>query len=170
VLTQIRARLQVADGGVQIVPLAVELAHAHVHVRRSPQRRRTGRRRELQRPLVRAHRLVEPALRNPNIGKDQRTAEGIGEESSPPQSSHALGVHAVSRVQVPLGPKREPEQPRCRAASEVIVLREKVERLAGAPPCFGDIAANQRSAGTVDGDLSRETAEPLLIPDDHRFR
>ena len=40
VLAQLLAAQQVLRGGIQIVPLAVELAHAHVHVCRSPQDRR----------------------------------------------------------------------------------------------------------------------------------
>ena len=71
VLAQLLARQQVLRGRLQIVTLAVEFAHADVHVSRSPQHRRALLRRKLQCLLVGAHRLAETTLRNPDIGQER---------------------------------------------------------------------------------------------------
>ena len=63
VLAQLLASQQVPRGGRQVVALAVDLAHPHIHVRRSPQHRPALLGRGLQRLLVGAHRFTETTLR-----------------------------------------------------------------------------------------------------------
>src|ERR1022692_1934470 len=75
VLAQLLARQQVAGGGMQVVALAVDLAHPYVHVCRSPQNRGALLRRTLQCLLVGAHRLAETTLRKPDVRQRDRAAE-----------------------------------------------------------------------------------------------
>ena len=84
VLAQLLAAQQVLRGGMQIVALAVDLAHPHVHVCRSPQNRPALLRRTLQCLLVGAHRLAETTLRDPDVRQRDRAAEDIGDVPGPP--------------------------------------------------------------------------------------
>ena len=84
VLAQLLAPQQLLRGGRQVVALAVDLAHPHVHVCRSPQNRPALLRRTLQCLLVGAHRLTETTLRKPDVRQRDRAAEGIGDVPGPP--------------------------------------------------------------------------------------
>ena len=83
-LAQLLAAQQLLRGGLQIVALAVHLAHPHVHVRRSPQNRPALLSRTLQGLLVGAHRLAETALHKPDVRHRDRAAEDIGDVPGPP--------------------------------------------------------------------------------------
>ena len=83
-LTQLLAAQQLLRGGGQIVALAVDLAHPHVHVCRSPQDRPALLRRTLQGLLVGAHCGTETTLHQPDVRHRDRAAEDIGNLPGPP--------------------------------------------------------------------------------------
>ena len=66
-LAELLAPEQRLGGGIQFVPLALELADTDVHIRRSAHDRATLLARELQRLLVRAHGIAETTLRDAYI-------------------------------------------------------------------------------------------------------
>ena len=84
VLAQLLAPQQLLRGGRQVAALAVDLAHPHVHVRRSPQNRPALLRCTLQCLLVGAHRLAKTTLHKPDVRQRDRAAEGIGDVPGPP--------------------------------------------------------------------------------------
>src|SRR5947209_5413294 len=84
VLAQFLASQQVLRGGPQLVALAVDLAHPHVHVSGSPQDRAARLGGTLQGLLVRAHRRTETTLGDPDVGQRYRAAEDIGDMPGPP--------------------------------------------------------------------------------------
>src|SRR5205823_3674984 len=95
VLAQRLAGQQVLRGGVQIVPLTVELTHTHVHVCRSTEYRRARRRLAGQSLLVGAHGVAETTLRNPYIGQGHGATECVGVMPGPLQTRHSSGVTLV---------------------------------------------------------------------------
>ena len=112
-LAQLLAPQQRLGGGIQFVPLALELAHA----RRTcpPFRAATAppcSRRELQRLLVRAHRIAETTLRDAYICQRDGAADGSREVPAPLHIRHTLGVGAVRGLQIALGPGREAHERR----------------------------------------------------------
>ena len=133
VLAQLLAPQQLLRGGMQVVALAVDLAHPDVHVCRSPQNRPALLGCTLQCLLVGAHRLAEATLREPDVRQRDRAAEGIGNVPGPPQSRHAFGVRRMPCLEVPARPGREPQQARCPGPAEVVVLRRKFECPPGVP-------------------------------------
>ena len=116
VLAQLLAPQQVLRGGGQVVPLAVELAHADVHVRRSPQHRPARLRTQAATPARRCAwpRGDDPAT--PDVRQRDRAAEGVGDVPGPLQARHALGVPRVRRP-------RDPRSPRTRAPGAPLPLR-----------------------------------------------
>ena len=122
-LAQLLAAQQVLRGGMQIVMLTVELAHAHVHVCRSPQDRRALRRRKLQCLLIGTHCLVETTLRNPYIRQGDCATDGVGDVPGPLHTRHAIGIRPVRCLEIPARPVGESQERRCRAAPEMVVLR-----------------------------------------------
>lgn len=95
-------------GGIQVVALAVELAHPYVHVCGSPQHRPALLRCKLQCLLVGAYCLAETTLRKPYIRQRDRAAEGVGDVPGALQPRHAFGIRLVRCLEVPAHPGREP--------------------------------------------------------------
>ena len=91
-IPQLAARQQVLRRGLEVVAFATQLAHAHVHVRRPPQRGRAMFGRKLQSPLERAHRIAEATLGDPDVGLDGGAADDVREVTGLLQVRHALGV------------------------------------------------------------------------------
>jgi hypothetical protein len=170
VLAQLLAAQQLLGGGGQVVALAVDLAHPHVHVCRSAQNRPALLGRRLQGLLVGAHGLAETALGTPDVRQRDRAPEGIGDVPGPSQSRHALGIPRVPGLEVPARPGREPHECRCRSTAEVVISRRKLERPPGVPHGAGPIAPSQGLGGTVQLDLRRESAKFRVVDDDHLRR
>ena len=154
-LAQLLASQQVLGGCIQIVAFTEELAHAHVHVRRSPQHGRALRRRELQSPLVGAHCLAETALRDPYIGQHDRATDRIGGVPGLLQARHAIGIRPVRRLEVPARPGGEPQKPRRPSAGQMVVLGCDLERPPSVRHGPWHIATGQGQSGTGDRDLTR---------------
>ena len=164
-------RQQVLRGGMQIVTLTVELAHAHVHVCRSPQRRASPCcRRKLQCLLIGAHGLAETTLRNPYISQGDGATDGVRDVPGLLQTRHAIGIRPVRCLEIPARPGGESQERRCRSAPEMVVLRDEVERPPGVFHGVGHIAPRQGQSGTVHGDRTRQTAKFLFVHDDHLRR
>src|SRR5881227_703016 len=143
---------------MQIVALAVKLAHTQVHVCCSPQHRRALLCRELQCLLVGAHGLAETTLRNPYIGQCDSAAECVGVVPGPPQTCHASGIRLMCGLEISARPPCQAKQ-RGRTSAPEMVVGCEVER----PPRMllgqGEIAQQQRVAGSMDRDRTRQTAE-----------
>ena len=73
-------------------------------------------------------------------------------------------------LQIPAAPVHEPQQPRCRSAAEVVVVKRKLDRPLGVPDSAGCVTPGQSLSGAVHLDHRRETAIFLLVSDDHLRR
>jgi hypothetical protein len=77
VLAQLLGLCQQLSGETEVVVLAVEGAHADVHVRCPAQHRPVLARVHLQRLLVGAHRVAQPALGDPEVSQSDRAREYV---------------------------------------------------------------------------------------------
>ena len=73
-------------------------------------------------------------------------------------------------LEVPAAPGRETQECRSRSAPELVVFGGEVERPPGMLTVLGQIAPDQGVAGTVHGDRTWQTAEFLVVDDDHLRR
>ena len=140
VLAQLLASQQVLRGGLQIVILAVELAHAHVHVCRSPQR---GVRPAPSQAAILAHRSALP--RGDDLARSvyppgRRAPDCVRDVPGHLQMSHALGIRLVRCLQIPTRPGGEPQERRRRSAPEMVVLGDEVEHPPGVFHGVGHVA------------------------------
>ena len=122
VLAQLLGAQQVPGGGRQVVALASDLAHPHVHVRRSPQHRPVLVGGESQRLLVGAQRLTQATLRDADVRQRDRAAEDVGDVPGPPQPLGAGGVGLVRGLEVAATPECEPHEGRCPGSGEVVLF------------------------------------------------
>ncbi len=93
--------------------------------------------------LIGAHCLVETTLRYPYIRQGDSAPEGVREVPGPLHPCHALGIRPVRCLQIPARPGGESQEPRCRSAPEMVVLRCEVERPPGVCHGAGHIAQSQ---------------------------
>ena len=81
------ARCRCSRGGGRGRRARGELGHAHVHVGRAPQRRTRPAPSPAAGPLVGAHRLAEPALRDADVGQGDRAPDDVGRGARPAPGS-----------------------------------------------------------------------------------
>jgi hypothetical protein len=62
---------------------------------------------QIERPMIRAQRVVEPALGTPDVAEADAAAEDVGEEAGPLEAVDCLGVRRVRCVEVAGGPVSE---------------------------------------------------------------
>jgi hypothetical protein len=165
VLAQLLGAPQALGGGRQVVALAGDLAHPHVHVRRSPQDRPVLVGGESQRPLIGAQGLAQAPLRDPEVGQRDRAAEDVGDVPGPPQPLGGEGVGPVRGLEVPTAPEREPHQGRCPGLGEVVLVGRAVDGPLGVVDGGGRVASNQGQGGAVH--LHRPGKPQKLSPVDH---
>ena len=84
--------------------------------------------RKTQASLVRAQRVPETTLLDPDVSKGDGATDGVGEVAGRLQVRHGVGPCAVRCVEIPGRPVREGEEPRCRSATQVVVVIDEVER------------------------------------------
>src|SRR5205823_10414483 len=136
--------------------LTVELAHAHVHIRRSSHYWGALLHRKLQSLLVGAHCIAEPTLRNPYIRQADRGAECVGDVPSSLQTRLTTRPRLVRSLEIPARPGGKSQESGGPSAPEMVVLRHQVERPLGMDHGRGDIAQSQGKASTMHGDRTRE--------------
>src|SRR5579864_376815 len=166
-LAQLLARLEVLQGGLQVVPLAVDSAYPDVHVRRSAQNWRALLRRQLQCVLMGAQRLAQTTLRNPNISQRERAAESVGVVSGPPQARHPIGIRLMSRLEISARPPCQSEQHSSASTPQMVILRCDVKCPTRVLVRQGEIAQQQRVAGPMYSYRAWEPAELCFVHHDH---
>ena len=149
-------------GGIQLVPLALELAEPDVHVRRSAHGSATLLARELQRLLVDTRGIAETTLRDAYICQCDGAADGSREVPAPLHIRHTLGVGSVRGLQIATRPGRQAHECRCPASGEAVILGCEVEHPAGVVHGLDQIAASQCITRAMQGDRPWQRAEVRL--------
>jgi hypothetical protein len=122
---------------------------------------------QLQCLLVGAHRLAETALRNPYVSQCESAAESVGVVSGPPQDRHPSGVRLICGLEISARPPCQPEQRGSASTPEMVVLRCEGERPTRMLLRQGEIAKEQRVAGSMYSYRAWEPAELRFVHDDH---
>ena len=135
VLAELLAAQQELGRGRQVVALAVQRGHPDVHVGRSPQDRPALLRGEPQRLLVRAHGVAEAALDDVDVRQRDRQTEDVGDVAGPLHVLPRLGVPRLRRREVPVAPRRQPDERRRRRSPEVVVGDRRGPAPAGRARC-----------------------------------
>src|SRR6266853_462920 len=107
---------------------------------------------KLQSPLIGAHCLAQTTLRNPYISQGDRATDGVRDVPGPLHPRHAIGIRLMRCLEIPTRPICESQEPRCRSAPEMVILRDEVEYPPGVFHGVGHIAQSQGTCGTVNGD------------------
>lgn len=110
---------------------------------------------------------MQTTLGHSNVRQGHGTPDGIGDMAGLEKARHASGIRLMRGLEISARPPCETEQRGSAATAEMVVFRGEVE----SPPRMllgqAEFAHQQRVAGTMDGDCTRETAELLLVHDDH---
>ena len=166
-LTQFLAPQQVLGSSFQIVLFEVHFAQDHMQIGRSLRQRVALLRYKPQSLLARAQSITQPALRQPDVGQQEREAGGRADAAGHPRAGHAIGDGAMGRFQVSAAPARDPQQRRRRAAPKPVAGGQQVERLPGIAQRAGQVIQRPGAVGAGNGDRSRQRAKFLLVDDDH---
>ena len=117
--------------------------------------------RTLQSPRVRAHRLAETALCDPDVGQGDGATHHVGEVPGPspdwPCPRRTSGAPARDRQS---SSTRVPEVRRPPPPPDMVVRAGEVERPPGMGHGAGDVAEDLGLSGPVHGDRTRQSAEP----------
>jgi hypothetical protein len=154
---------QVLGGGVQIIPLAPDLAQFDVEIGRALDVQFAEFRRAAHRLLENVLRLAKSPLRHPDIRADDRTVDDVRLVSGPLKARHTRGVVAVRGFEVAARPAGEPQQRPGRAARNRIVSEGDIEHLPGVAHGGGHIAHELGMTGAIHRDRCREPAKLRLV-------
>ena len=130
-LAEFPALEQMLCGGLQVILLTVQLAHAHMHICRSTQHKPAVRHRKLQPLLVGAHSLTQTTLCNADIREGKSTADCISNVPRSLEPFYTLWIDTARFLEIPVCPGYKCQQGCCRSSVEVVFLGGEFERLLG---------------------------------------
>ncbi len=103
------------------------------------------------------------------VPQRDRQSEDVGNVARPPHVHPRFGVSRLRRRNVPVTPRREPDECRRSCPPQVVVGTGEAQRPPGMRGAAGPVAEHQRLPGAVHGDPRGKGPEPLFV-DDHHVR
>ena len=156
-------------GGIEIVPLAATARSCPTCMSAVPPQH--GRALLASRAAIPARRCASPRGDDParsgcRRGRWRSRSRRRGARPCS-QARHAVGIRPVRGLEIPARPGGESQEPRCRAAPEVVILGDEVERPPGVAHGAGHDRPRPGPARPGRWRSRRQAPELLVVHDDH---